>query len=109
MSNLVLTIHAFARQGKCREFLLALGIDRILIKHSTSENPKIRANSARALKNLNSDVNEAIEEGAVSTLIAMSLEVGNVLLYAENIADKVLNVLAFFLFSFVAGPNQKPS
>ena len=44
-------------------------------KLSLIENPKIKANCGRAYKNFNSDLNEAIEEGAVASLIAMSLEV----------------------------------
>jgi len=38
------------------------------------DDDKIKANCARALKNLTSDSTEAIEEGAVAALIAMSLE-----------------------------------
>jgi hypothetical protein len=50
-------------------------MDRILVQLSGAESAKIKANVNRAYKNLHSDVNEAIEEGAVATLIAMSLEV----------------------------------
>lgn len=52
-----------------------LHIDRILTHiGSTTENARIKANSNRAYKTLNADVNEAIEEGAVANLIAMSIE-----------------------------------
>lgn len=50
-------------------------IDRIINKLSLIDNPRIKANCGRAYKNFNSDLNEAIEEGAVASLIAMSLEV----------------------------------
>lgn len=56
-------------------------IDRIINKLSLIDNPKIKANCGRAYKNFNSDLNEAIEEGAVASLIAMSLEVRNIFLF----------------------------
>ena len=40
-----------------------------------SDSSKIRHNCARVLKNLTADSTEAIEEGAVAALIAISLEV----------------------------------
>ena len=45
-----------------------------LLKLTQSEDPKIKANCARTLKNMTSDSTEALEEGAVANLIAMSLE-----------------------------------
>ncbi|RYG69975.1 hypothetical protein EON64_01405, partial [archaeon] len=51
-----------------------LSIDKILLQAQTSENARIKANANRAYKTLNADINEAIEEGAVATLIAMSIE-----------------------------------
>lgn len=78
LSNLVLAFYAMSKVAACREFMMAapLHIDRILMQIlNTSENPRIKANSNRAYKTLNADVNEAIEEGAVATLIAMSIEV----------------------------------
>ncbi len=62
-----------------RDFLTSppIQIDRLLIQLSGIDNAKIKANINRAYKNLNSDLNEAIEEGAVANLIAMSLEVSN--------------------------------
>jgi hypothetical protein len=79
-SNLVLAIYGFSKINSCREFLMAppFQIDRVINKLSMMDNPKIKANCGRAYKNFNSDVNEAIEEGAVASLIAMSLEVRGV-------------------------------
>lgn len=76
-SNLVLAIYGFSKINSCREFLMAapIQIDRIINKLSLTDSPKIKANCGRAYKNFNSDLNEAIEEGAVASLIAMSLEV----------------------------------
>jgi hypothetical protein len=75
-SNLVLAIYGFSKMNACREFLMAppILIDRAINKLSMVDNPKIKANCGRAYKNFNSDLNEAIEEGAVASLIAMSLE-----------------------------------
>ena len=80
-SNLVLAIYGFSKINSCREFLMAppFQIDRIINRLSMMDNPKIKANCGRAYKNFNSDVNEAIEEGAVASLIAMSLEVRTIL------------------------------
>jgi len=50
-------------------------VDRLLLKLSQGESPKVKNNCSRALKNLSSDASETIEEGAVAALIAMSLEV----------------------------------
>eukprot|EP00981_Chlorochromonas_danica_P001530 scaffold334_cov173-Ochromonas_danica.AAC.6 len=77
ISNLVLAFFAMSKVASCREFMMAapLHIDRILTHlASTTENARIKANSNRAYKTLNTDVNEAIEEGAVANLIAMSIE-----------------------------------
>ncbi len=77
MSNLALAIYAIAKVASTREFLQndPVQIDRVLTRISLTDNQRIRANCNRAFKNLNSDLNEAIEEGAVSNLIAISLEV----------------------------------
>jgi hypothetical protein len=71
-----------SKVASCREFMLAthLQMDRILVQLSGAESAKIKANVNRAYKNLHSDINEAIEEGAVATLIAMSLEVSQLYL-----------------------------
>jgi hypothetical protein len=81
LSNLVLALYSLSKIGAIRDALLSppLNVDKTLLKLQSSTDPsvsaKIKANVNRAQKNLNSDLNEAIEEGAVSTLIAMSLEV----------------------------------
>eukprot|EP00595_Chromulina_sp_UTEXLB2642_P000139 CAMPEP_0196762354 /NCGR_PEP_ID=MMETSP1095-20130614/1763_1 /TAXON_ID=96789 ORGANISM="Chromulina nebulosa, Strain UTEXLB2642" /NCGR_SAMPLE_ID=MMETSP1095 /ASSEMBLY_ACC=CAM_ASM_000446 /LENGTH=302 /DNA_ID=CAMNT_0042113025 /DNA_START=545 /DNA_END=1453 /DNA_ORIENTATION=- len=65
-----------SRMPKCREFLSVppLNIDATLIALSHTETNNIKRNIARVLKNLSADSNEAIEEGAVAALIAISLE-----------------------------------
>ena len=45
-----------------------------LLKLSQNDDLRVKANCARTLKNLSSDSSEALEEGAVANLIAMSLE-----------------------------------
>lgn len=63
---------------KCREFLTSspISMDAHLIALSQkTESSKVRHNCARVLKNLTADSSEAIEEGAVAALIAISLEV----------------------------------
>lgn len=77
LSNLVLAIYFMSKVSTSREYLLAppVSMDRAMISLTNHENAKIKANVNRVYKNLNSDINEAIEEGAVATLIAMSLEV----------------------------------
>jgi hypothetical protein len=73
----VLAFFAIAKVASCREFMMLppLSIDRVLTQIGNTEHARIKANAARAYKTLNTDVNEAIEEGAVATLIAMSIEV----------------------------------
>ena len=51
-----------------------VSLDIHLLRVSAMEEPRLKANCARALKNMTSDSTEAIEEGAVAALIAMSLE-----------------------------------
>ncbi len=76
LSNLVIAMYAISKVATAREFLTgpSVQLDRVLIQLSGSESAKIKANVNRAYKNLNADLNEAIEEGAVANLIAMSLE-----------------------------------
>lgn len=77
LSNFVIAIFAMSKVSASRDFLTSppIQIDRLLIQLSGVDSAKIKANINRAYKNLNSDLNEAIEEGAVANLIAMSLEV----------------------------------
>lgn len=51
-----------------------IALDAHLLRVSAMEDGRLQANCARALKNMTSDSTEAIEEGAVAALIAMSLE-----------------------------------
>lgn len=72
-------LYAMTKIPVCREFLASadkgLNADVHLMRLSQLDNPRLKSNCARTLKNLASDANEAIEEGAVAALIAMSLEV----------------------------------
>jgi hypothetical protein len=77
----VLALFSLTKISALRDMLQSppVSVDKALMKLQTSTeavvSAKIKANVVRAQKNLNSDLNEAIEEGAVATLIAMSLEV----------------------------------
>jgi hypothetical protein len=75
--NAVSVVFALAKVPACREFMSSppLNVDMHLMRISQLDNAKLKANCARTLKNMASDANEAIEEGAVAALIAMSLEV----------------------------------
>ena len=75
--NGITCIYLLSRRGDCVDFLVdsPLHTDMILLKLSKSEDSMIRANCSRALKNMTSDSSEALEIGAVASLIAMSLEV----------------------------------
>jgi hypothetical protein len=73
-----------------RQGLLEAGADRILLKISQTENPKLKANCSRSLKNLSSDATETIEEGAVAALIAMSLEVPSLLSLPSHLSSLFL-------------------
>ncbi|KAJ1422636.1 armadillo-type protein [Ochromonadaceae sp. CCMP2298] len=74
--NIILCIYGFSKLSACRDFLMTSPIhfDKMINKLALIDNPNVRANCSRAYKNLNSEVNEAIEEGAVASLIAISLE-----------------------------------
>ena len=69
-------VYALSRLPACLEMLSRPGIalDAHLLRVSAIDDNKLKANCARALKNMTSDSTEAIEEGAVAALIAMSLE-----------------------------------
>ena len=77
--NAVSVIYSMAKMSSCRLFLSSspVNADAHLIKLSQHDNPRLKSNIARTIKNLVSDANEAIEEGAVAALIAMSLEVSS--------------------------------
>eukprot|EP01035_Chromulina_nebulosa_P020117 gene20117-26123_t len=76
LHNTISALYGMSRMPKCREFLSVppLNIDATLIALSHTESNNIKRNIARVLKNLSADSNEAIEEGAVAALIAISLE-----------------------------------
>ena len=69
-------VYALSRLPSCLELLSrpSVGLDAQLLRVSAMDDDKLKANCARALKNMTSDSTEAIEEGAVAALIAMSLE-----------------------------------
>jgi hypothetical protein len=80
--NAVSMLYAMTKMPICREFLTSaekgLTADMHLMRLSQLDNPRLKSNCARTLKNLASDASEAIEEGAVAALIAMSLEVSRI-------------------------------
>jgi hypothetical protein len=77
LNNAISACFALSKIPKCRELMTssAIPLDTYLIAISNkSENTKLRHNCARVLKNFASDSSEAIEEGAVAALIALSLD-----------------------------------
>jgi hypothetical protein len=74
--NIISAFWSLSKLASTREMLASpeVNLDQIALELSRTENPKLKANCARLLKNLSSDANEAIEEGAVAALIAISLE-----------------------------------
>lgn len=76
--NVVSSIFAMSKMPSCREWLssapISADIHLLRLSQSDISSNKIKANIARALKNLTSEAAEALEEGAVAALIAMSLE-----------------------------------
>ena len=61
-----------------RDDLAAAGIVTLLIRLSRSDDPKVASSCSEAMKNFSSDVSGGIEEGTVSTLIAMTLDNGKI-------------------------------
>jgi hypothetical protein len=74
--NGVNAVYFLSKLAETRDWLAShpVAADQALLVHANSSDAKLKANVARAMKNLQSDGNEAIEEGAVANLIAMSLE-----------------------------------
>ena len=74
--NCVSAVYALSRLPTCLDMLARppISLDQQLLRVSAMDDPRLKANCARALKNMTSDSTEAIEEGAVAALIAMSLE-----------------------------------
>jgi hypothetical protein len=68
------TVFSLSKMPASRQFLVEADADRILLKLTQIENPKLQTNCSRSRKNLSSDAAETIEVGAVQQLIAMSLE-----------------------------------
>lgn len=67
-------VFALTKMPACRSILEDAQVDKLLQRLITSQNSKTKTLSGNALKNLSSDANESIEEGAVAALISMSLE-----------------------------------
>lgn len=68
------TVFSLSKMPSSRQFLVEADADRILLKLSHIDNPRLQTNCSRSRKNLSSDAAETIEVGAVQQLIAMSLE-----------------------------------
>jgi hypothetical protein len=75
LSNIINSIYSLSKLPSAREYLLSNGAERILSKIAQIDNAKLKNLASKTLKNLSADVSETIEEGAVASLIAMSLEV----------------------------------
>ncbi len=76
LMNAVSALWSLSKLPSSRDYLSEPPVhaDVIALKLTQGENVKLKANATRLLKNLQSDANEAIEEGAVAALIAISLE-----------------------------------
>jgi hypothetical protein len=78
LNNAVTVVYTMARQATARDMLSNNPVNAnahlLSISEKYGDNVKLQANCARTLKNLNSDANDALEEGAVKALISMSLE-----------------------------------
>lgn len=77
MNNAISACFALSKVPRCRELMTSssISLDTYLIAISNkSESSKLRHNCARVLKNFALDSSEAIEEGAVAALIALSLD-----------------------------------
>ncbi len=98
--NAVSALYAMVRIPTCREMMSRppVNADNHLMRLSQIDNPRLKANCSRTLKNLASDSNEALEEGSVSAMIAMSLEV--IFLFL---------LLDFFSYSFFEFMNRGKS
>lgn len=92
--NCVTAVYALSRLPACLDMLSRPGIslDAHLLRISALDDDKLKANCARAMKNLTSDSTEAIEEGAVAALIAMSLEGKS---KATKVSDEIVPPLPY--------------
>ena len=73
--NTISAFWALSKLASSRVYLEdPVGLNQYASDLSRTENQKLKANVTRLIKNLQSDANEAIEEGAVAALIAVSLE-----------------------------------
>ena len=74
--NGVSAIYVMSKYPDSRAYLSdsPINADQFLLQVNVDDDAKLKANIARAMKNLQSDANEAIEEGVVASLIAISLE-----------------------------------
>lgn len=74
--NGVSAIYVMSKYPDSRAYLSdsPINADQFLLQVNADDDAKLKANIARAMKNLQSDANEAIEEGVVASLIAISLE-----------------------------------
>jgi len=76
LSNLIQSVYAMSKLSSTKDFLLTAQLDKVLTSLFAHENKRIRDNVNKAYKNINSDLNEAIEEGAVAMLISQSFDAG---------------------------------
>ena len=78
--NALSAIYSMSKVSQLQEMLVAgvVNIDAVLMKLNNTGSARVKAKCNRILKNITSESSEAIEEGAVATLIASSLEPGKV-------------------------------
>lgn len=78
--NCVSAIYSMSKLSHLQEMLVGgeVNIDHLLLRLNNTGSARVKAKCNRILKNITSESTEAIEEGAVATLIASSLEPGKV-------------------------------
>jgi hypothetical protein len=72
--NAISCAYSMSKIPLARDLMMRANIENILTKIPVVDKPEIKANISRTVKNLASEAGESIEEGTVSSLIAMSLE-----------------------------------
>ena len=72
--NGVSAVYALSKIPRARDISLQVGVDAELEKIPVNDNPEMKSNVSRTIKNLSSEAAEALEEGTITSLIAMSLE-----------------------------------
>lgn len=72
--NAISCAYSMSKIPLARDMMMKANLENILTKIPVVDKHDLKANISRTLKNLASEAGESIEEGTVSSLIAMSLE-----------------------------------